>query len=329
MSQYQCPICNSNGNFAQIFTTNPTEAAGHFIKSSYEENRMALRDQIKILWKSDECVILKCLGCKSRFAHPHIAGDAKFYNLVESMPIYPASRWEFDLTRPAAFQLLEEGDRLLEIGGGSGNFIKGLLRLGLDPKSVVVTEFSSHAISELRDLGVNVVSVNFRLGVEGGPFKVVVLFQTMEHLDCLDDVVNSLDDLTTPGSHAFVSVPNVEYLEWAELTLGEVDMPPNHISGFSLGGLVGLFTRHGWELEWFELQTRDTLIARCKFGAMRGLQYPKNRLQRLLRKFLNLEFRRHGRVRLLLLAGIILLTDWSLLKKTPAENILIHVKRNS
>jgi len=328
MHQYQCPVCESKENFSQIIRTNPTEAAGHFLGFSDAEDKVALRDHIRTLWGSDECVIIKCLGCRSRFAQPHIAGDAKFYNLVEVKPVYPTSRWEFDLTRPTAFELLKEGERLLEIGGGSGNFVKGLLKLGLDPKSVVVTEFSSHAISALRDLGVQVEAVDFRVGVPGGPFKVVALFQTMEHLDRLDDVVSSLNNLTAPGSHAFVSVPNVEYLEWAESTLGGIDMPPNHITGFTSEGLVTLFVRNGWEIQSIKLHTRNSLIARCKFGAMRGLQYPRNGLQRLLRKLLKLESDGRGKTRLLLFAGIVLLTDWTLLSKVPAENILIHVKRN-
>jgi len=324
----QCPVCDSRENFSQEITTNPMEAAKHFLGLSDPRITAALKDHIRTLWGSDECVILKCLKCKSRFAEPHIAGDAKFYNLVESKPIYPTSRWEFDLTRPVAFELLKEGGRLLEIGGGSGKFVKGLLKLGLNPKSVVVTEFSAHAISALRDLGVHVEAVDFRAGVPGGPFKVVALFQTMEHLDRLDHVVSSLNDLTTRGSHAFVSVPNVEYLEWAESNLGGIDMPPNHITGFSSEGLIALFSRNGWELQSIELQTRNSLIARCKFGAMRGLQYPKNRLQRLLSNSLNLESDGHSQARLILFAGIILLTDLTLLNKVPAENILIHVKKN-
>jgi hypothetical protein len=175
---------------------------------------------------------------------------------------------------------------------------------------------------------VQVEAVDFRVGVPGGPFKVVALFQTMEHLDRLDYGVSSLNNLTAPGSHVFVSVPNVEYLEWAESTLGVIDTPPNHITGFSSEGLVTLFTRNGWEMQSIELHTRNSLVARCKFGAMRGLQYPRNGLQRLFRKLLKLEFDGHSKARLLLFAVMVLLTDWTLLRKVPAENILIHKKRN-
>ena len=113
--------------------------------------------------------------------------------------------------------------------------------LGVDPKSVVANEFSTHAISALERLGVRAESVDFRGGVPGGPFRVIVLFQTLEHLDRLDNVIQSLDNLATHDANLFLSVPNVEYLEWAELNIGGVDMPPNHINGFSLEGLIKHF----------------------------------------------------------------------------------------
>ena len=329
MIQSKCPACNSTEKFVSIISINPNQAAEHFLGFSDSYKRDVLRDHIRKLWKTDECKIIKCLRCQSRFAQPHIAGDANFYNLVESKPIYPSSRWEFNITRPIAFEILREGGRLLEIGSGSGNFVKELLELGLNPNRVAVTEFSSHAINALRLLGVQVEALDFREGIPGGPFKVVALFQTLEHLDNLESVLSSLNKLTTSGSHVFVSVPNIEYLEWAESTLNGIDMPPNHITGFSSEGLATLFSRNNWVIQSIMLHTRNSIIERCKFGAMRGLQYPRNRLQRLLNKILKLESNGVGQKRLYILAAITILTDWTLLTRVPPENILIHVKRNS
>lgn len=322
-------VCNSVGSCTRAFVTNATQAADQFLKDPEDEIRTTLINHINELWSSGECVVLKCGDCGSRFANPHIAGDAKFYNLFESKPIYPKARWEFELTRQAAFELLKNDDLILEIGGGSGNFVKQLLGLGLDAESVVVTEFSSHAISELINLGVRVEAVDFRDGVSSGPFKVIAMFQTLEHLDRLDDVISSLNEITKQDSHAFVSVPNVKYLEWAELNLGDLDMPPNHITGFSLDGLVKLFTRNGWILQEYQMHERDSLIERCKFGAMRGLQYPKNGFQNLLKRYVNMKSGNHSKNKLWFCAGLVLLTDWRLLQRVPAENIWVHVKRHA
>jgi hypothetical protein len=176
-------------------------------------------------------------------------------------------------------------------------------------------------------MGIDVQSVDFRDGVTGGPFSYIFLFQTLEHLDHLEEAVRSLSKLGTPDAHAFISVPNIEYIEWAESNLGGIDMPPNHITGFSVEGLIRLFNRNGWMLIDSELQIRDTLFARCKFGAMRGLQFPRNRFQLALRDYLGIGSRNYSRLKLFACAGVVLLSDWTLFRKPPPENILIHVAK--
>jgi 2-polyprenyl-3-methyl-5-hydroxy-6-metoxy-1,4-benzoquinol methylase len=329
MSNSSCLICKSIGSLTLVYKTSPTEAAEYFLTSSSEQEKLALRNHIQTLWESDECEIFKCSDCKSRFARPHKAGDAKFYNMIAPKPAYPKSRWEFSLTSSRTVDLLRQDGKLLEIGAGSGSFIQQVLELGVDPKSVVATEFSTHAISALDGLGVRAESVDFREGVPGGPFRVIVLFQTLEHLDRLDNVIQSLDCIATHDANLFFSVPNVEYLEWAELNLGGVDMPPNHITGFSLEGLIKLFSHNGWDLHDFDMHARKSLVARCKFGAMRGLQYPRNRIQRALKKHLKLDSSDYSQIKLYLCAGIALLSDWKLLKTVPAEDILIQLRRKS
>ncbi len=324
-----CLICKSIGSLNLVYKTSPAEAADYFLTSSSEQDLLALSTHIQTLWESDECEILKCSECKSRFARPHKAGDAKFYNMIAPKPVYPKSRWEFSLTASRTVDLLQQDGKLLEIGAGSGSFIQQVLELGVDPKSVAATEFSTHAISALDKLGVRTESVDFREGVPGGPFRVIVMFQTLEHLDRLDNVIQSLDNLATHDANLFLSVPNVEYLEWAELNLGGVDMPPNHITGFSLEGLIKLFSHHGWGLHDFDLHTRTSLFSRCKFGAMRGLQYPRNRIQRALKRHLKLDSGDYSQIKLYLFAGIALLSDWNLLETVPAEDILIQLRRNS
>lgn len=69
-------------------------------------------------------------------------------------------------------------------------------------------------------------------------------------------------------------------------------------------------------------------MARCKFGAMRGLQHPKNRFQKIIRGYLGIGSKPYGRLKLFVCAGIVLLSDWTLLEKAPPENIFIHVEKS-
>jgi len=327
MSNIQCPVCSSPKSSVPVITTSANEAAIHFVRNSGALDPTTLQEHIEKLWSSTECRILRCSECGSRYSDPHIAGDARFYDLASSPTgIYPQSRWEFDLTTRLVVEILKNGGQLLEIGGGSGAFVKQLIKKGLDANKIVVTEFSFSGLSELMRIGVRVEEVDFRFGVNGGPFRVIVLFQTLEHLDRLDEVVDSLKKLGTADAEVFISVPNVAYIDWAQENLGIIDMPPNHINAFSEDGLRRLFLRHGCITTDLALHTRDSLAARSKFGAMRGLTYPSTRSQKFLSNFFRMDSGHSSKIMLFLCAGLVLLTNWSLMRVVPPENIWIRVK---
>jgi hypothetical protein len=330
MSKGRCPICASQDSSVPVISVSSNEAANHFVRTSGALEPTFLREHIEKLWNSTECQILKCVECGSRFSNPHIAGDAKFYNLAASPIVtYPKSRWEFNLTVKLAAALLKNGGQLLEIGGGSGAFVKLLIEQGLSAQRIVVTEFSPSGLNELRLLGVQAAEVDFRVGAPGGPFRVIVLFQTLEHLDQLDQALDSLKQLGTSDAEIFISVPNVAYIAWAQETLGIIDMPPNHINAFSEEGLRRLFHRHGWMTIDLALHTRESLTARCKHGALRGLSHPSGQSQKALSYLFKKSSTRFGKLPLLLCAVLVLFTNWSLIRLVPPEDIWIHLKRDS
>jgi hypothetical protein len=308
---------------------NATQAATHFVNTSGATNQDALKSYISELWGGSDCRILCCERCLSRFAEPHVAGDSRFYELAFPISAYPKSRWEFDLAKKTVAKSLGKDGKLLEIGAGSGVFITQLISAGLAPSQIVVTEYSTTALSQLMALGVKVESVDFRLGVKGGPFRVIALFQTLEHLGNLDEVIIALSRLATNDAEAFISVPNVAYIDWAQENLGIIDMPPNHITAFSQEGLSALFLRQGWQTENIKLQRFDSLLSRFKNGAMRGLSYPSSTSQELLSALNKKLSPRIGKVSLILCAFFVVLTNWSLMRKLPPENIYFHASRIS
>lgn len=327
MRNGHCPVCRSPKSSVLVMTTTAKEASNHFVLTSGALDPALLQKHVEKLWSGTECRILRCIECGSRFSDPHIAGDAVFYDLAASPTVtYPKSRWEFDLTTKLATEILRSDGQLLEIGGGSGAFAKQLIEKGLDAHRIVVTEFSLSGLTELRRIGVRAEDVDFRFGVPGGPFRVIVLFQTLEHLDRLDEVVDSLKKLGTADVDVFISVPNVAYIDWAQENLGIIDMPPNHINAFSEDGLRRLFLRHGWLTIDLAVHTRDSLAARSKFGALRGISCPSTRSQRFLSNFFRMDSGRFSKIQLYLCSALVLLTNWSLMRSVPPENIWIHVK---
>lgn len=327
MDSKTCPVCASTCESREILRVNSKEATDHFVKVAGTLEPKPLQDNIEMLWNSKVCDIFRCCDCGSRFSYPHVAGDARFYELVSPHAGYPTSRWEFDLTKMKVVETLKNGGELLEIGGGNGAFAKKLIAQGLSPSKIVVAEYSEQAISDLINIGIRAEIGNFRTGVPGSPFRLIVLFQTLEHLDQLDEVLLSLRDLGTDTAEVFVSVPNVEYVDWAQENLGVTDMPPNHITAFSSKGLIKLFQRNGWETIELRVHTRNSIIDRCKYGVMRGLQFPSGTFQKFLSKILTINSRKRKATTLYLCAPLVIMSDWRLLCKVPPENLWLHARK--
>ena len=321
-------MCTSRGNHQLVNVHNSFSAACHFSKYAGAQNATQLRAHIKELWGSEECTIWRCGDCGSRYASPHIAGDAKFYDLANPDAKYPAIRWEFSLSSKRAAEILKGGGRLLEIGGGSGSFVKQVLDQGIPPDRITVLEYSGDGRAELQNLGVVVEEKDFRSEVSGGPFRVIVLFQTLEHLDHLDKVVEALSHLATNDSELFISVPNVEWIDWQEEYWGMLDMPPNHVTGFSSQGLRRLFDRSSWKIITVELQPPKSLIARAKDDSMQRLLLPENALASVLSRIAGIKLPERSSVRVKIGAGLMLIFSFSWIKKAPSENILLHLKND-
>jgi hypothetical protein len=139
-----------------------------------------------------------------------------------------------------------------------------LLRAGAQPAQLSATEYSPTGRASLEALGVSVRSQDFRSdGVGEAKYDVVAMFQTLEHLDDLDATMGVLSRLTTRRGSVMISVPNVEEIDWYECHKGLLDMPPNHITAFSLRGLFALATRHGWQVVEYA-QEPERLAGRVK-----------------------------------------------------------------
>jgi SAM-dependent methyltransferase len=168
------------------------------------------------------------------FAWPFIGGDKTFYNLAYTGGRYPEDRWEYSRTLRAI-----DGDtsnwRVLEIGAGTGSFLD---QLGIPPANVTALEYNDAGRSIMASKGYTTIAADVR-EVDLEPFDAVFMFQVLEHMDRIDDLIARLAELSR--KHVFVSVPNAERTAYWEATGGLLDMPPNHI---------GRWTREAFEAAW-------------------------------------------------------------------------------
>ena len=327
MQNIVCPVCHADVITPPLFTVTSSESAEHFVRTSGVQDEINLKIEIEKLWGSAECQIFRCAFCESRFAHPHVAGNSRFYQLAFPKSEYPQNRWEFDVTKGIAFEALKNGERLLEIGAGSGSFVKLTLEEGVKASQITVTEFSSHGAEALRRLGVSVEEVDFRKGVCGAPFRVIVLFQALEHLDQLDNALRSLAGLGTTDAELFISVPNFAYIDWQEKNLRLIDMPPNHLTAFSARGLRSLFMRNGWTLVKTEFEPKKPLVQRYRDNLAQAFTHPSGSFEAFISKLVSLDRVRFRKIRIIFWGSFLCAWKLSWTRQVPSESIWIHSKR--
>ncbi|CDO07003.1 methyltransferase domain-containing protein [Mycolicibacterium cosmeticum] len=244
---WRCPACGGNDGH-QTHRLGVLDAATNFVRPWVDAARHdELVACIGTLWGTDDVRLMRCDRCGLRSANPFVAGDAEFYALAygrRSFHPYPASRWEYQLTRDV---ITATSGSVLEIGAGDGAFQRSVIAEGVDPARLYATEFSAEARKALHDLGVTVSARDFRDQPIAG-HAVVCGHQVFEHLDGIAESFDAFDRLTAPDGIVVVSVPNGAHVERTETAGGLVDMPPNHISTWGRTSFDAAARRHGWKL---------------------------------------------------------------------------------
>lgn len=252
-----CPICESR-KIKEIYSVALEDAVIHFkttgwINPNDPKRAEMLRKNIQHLWNGNTCSVVECKNCQFVFAWPFIAGDAEFYNLAFDDG-YPANKWEFDQTIECIKKLPDFPKlNVLEIGSGVGKFIHYLLEIGISADQIISTEYSEKGIQAIEKLNVRVLSDDVRSIAKDkifpqGQFDVICIFQVVEHLDKLHELMNSFHYLLKPGGYVFIAVPNAARIRFNEEHNGFLDMPPNHIGRYSGKNMQLLASKNGFKI---------------------------------------------------------------------------------
>jgi SAM-dependent methyltransferase len=156
-------------------------------------------------------------------------------------PPAPEARYEEWLTRAEA----EVGrGRLLEVGAGSGGFVRTALRRGW---LVEATEVSATGLEALRQTGATVVAgdlLDARL--PAGRFDLVVSLEVVEHLPSPGEHLRELARITRPGGLLLLTTPNWRGVSsrWLGLRWRVVD--PEHLGYFTPAVLARALRQAGY-----------------------------------------------------------------------------------
>jgi SAM-dependent methyltransferase len=229
----QCPVCGHD-DCCRLYTVTPADAAQHYVLREVDRVRHdKLVRHIRELWKNEDCALVRCGRCQFVFAMPFTGGDSEFYFLAYTYGAekYPRDKWEYDEAICCLAHRLGRRNRYLEIGAGSGAFVKKLIPDFVQPEDATCIEYSRNGSRAMRAMGIECLDqdVCAAPGLNGRQFDIICLFQVLEHMADLDRVFSRLYELAAPGCDIVIAVPNPLRTEFQELNGSVLDLPPNHV----------------------------------------------------------------------------------------------------
>jgi len=132
---------------------------------------------------------------------------------------------------------------VLDVGCFSGFFVKKLLQLGFNARGI---DFNNKALDfGKKHYGLDKSISNETLQdllVKGQKFDVITLFEVIEHLENIGEVLTQISSLLKEGGAVIISTPNSKMC-WRPA----LDFPPHHLSRFTPGALSNCVTHFGFQ----------------------------------------------------------------------------------
>ncbi len=275
----ECPFCEHRGALL-LHSVTAGDAAAHFVpQHSHPSLNRKVTEVILALWNQSECSILRCANCEGCFASPHVAGTASFYDAAYAASYgYPADRWEFHKALSALQSRYSPRDvTVFELGSGDGGFLRLLEHWGVPQEQMFSLEYSASARASLSrslprlHLFRDDLEFDRYFAATRPPVNCVAAFHVLEHTESPLQYLKRFHRMLDDHGVITASMPNSAQIEFNEQEGLLLDMPPNHISRFSMASLAALARRSGLTLDSFEPEplsryaaVRQYLQYRCK-----------------------------------------------------------------
>jgi SAM-dependent methyltransferase len=180
-----------------------------------------------------EIYLCRCPLTDLEFFYPrNLHGDDRFYaSLSKGDWYYQPERWEYD----KVIEYIKDNDAVLEIGSGSGAFIKMLTR----SKKITYCglELNKDGIAKAKQDGVNLTNelLDKHVIENSGRYNVACSFQVFEHVSDIKQLFEDSVRSLAKNGLLIISVPNneVDFLRNNVLPSRYLNMPPHHVNLFT------------------------------------------------------------------------------------------------
>jgi SAM-dependent methyltransferase len=257
-----CPLCFSK-NVIKTREISSLEASKFINRCQPIEFLQQLSSYIEDnIWHQTISYFMQCLNCSFEYSFPFKAADKKIYNLLYNKSGLNTDSWlwEFQTT----YQIIKERInkiginefKILELGSGSGHFIKKISLDLISPSNCYITEYSDNCRNEITKLGIHSYSDILELDKANfsNAFDFICMFQVLEHMDNLNGIINDLNYFAKKNALIVISVPNFYQRIFYDKRKIFQDIPPIHISRFNLSSFKEISGIMNWDMNYYNIE---------------------------------------------------------------------------
>jgi SAM-dependent methyltransferase len=178
-----------------------------------------------ILGSVDSVELYKCKKSGYKFYYPfNITGDSQFYQKLQQLDYYYMPwKWEHQVCSG----LIKEGDKVLEVGCGTGDFIRTICKKNQDIQVVGLELNESCVVAERNYKIINKTIEDFSAD-NVGQFDLVCTFQVLEHIAFVNSFLKAQIKCVKKDGLLVISVPNNGgFLKNEKFEV--LNMPPHHM----------------------------------------------------------------------------------------------------
>jgi SAM-dependent methyltransferase len=217
------------------------------------------------LWADrGDIALFRCGRCGFVSGEPHekLSAENRYHTYYSGVPPSPPDA-RYGQWLAKAEGLVGRG-RLLEVGAGSGGFVRVALARGW---KVDATEVSESGLQALRATGATVFAGDLAAGSYGdAQFDLVVSLEVIEHLPAPLDHVREMWRVTRPGGLLVLTTPNFNGLSRRYLGIRWRVIDPEHLGYFTPLTLLRLLRDVGYKSVRVRSRSLDVLSWRRSSG---------------------------------------------------------------
>lgn len=172
--------------------------------------------------------LFECIDTGYKFYHPKgLDGDSRFYeSLQHKLNAGYYHDWKFE--NELAYNAIQEGDKVLDIGCGIGNF---LMKAKNKTSEVYGLELNKMAVNVCHTKGLKVFDELIEQHAENHieEYDMVCMFQVLEHVSDVQSFILSALKVLKVGGKLLIGVPNNEPYFAGYDKFCTLNLPPHHM----------------------------------------------------------------------------------------------------